>query len=116
MALKILHISDIHFKDFKNYKYLDLDKEIQREIELDLAALKDQYGKIDIVLLGGDIAFSGKENEYEVANTWIKRLCEIIDCQEENVLTVPGNHDVDRTKIVPLIKTVQKEIKEQKDR
>ncbi|MDO1451348.1 metallophosphoesterase [Rhodocytophaga aerolata] len=111
MSLKILHISDIHFKNFNNYQYLDLDQEIQREIELDLSTLKKQYGKIDIVLLGGDIAFSGQLEEYDVADNWIKKICTIIECKEENVLTVPGNHDVDRSRLSTIVKTAQKNLK-----
>lgn len=116
MALNILHISDIHFKDFKDHKFLDLDKEIQREIELDLKQLKAEYKNIDLVFLGGDIAFSGIEEEYKIAEDWIKLICEIIGCKEENVLTVPGNHDVERAKISPALKTIQSDFKSRKSR
>ncbi|HEX8017800.1 MAG TPA: metallophosphoesterase, partial [Flavobacterium sp.] len=111
MALKILHISDIHFKHYKNFECLDLDKDIQREIEHDLSGLKSEYGTIDVILIGGDIAFSGKLEEYAQADQWIKRICEITGCKEENVLMVPGNHDVDRSKFNPILKNLHQSFK-----
>lgn len=116
MSLKLLHISDIHFKDYKDNQYLDLDKEIQREIELDLSALKESYGNIDIVLIGGDIAYSGREEEYNYAYSWIQHICDITGCKEENVLSVPGNHDVERTKIGPVTKMVHDKFKKSRNR
>lgn len=49
MGLKLLHISDIHFRFYKEHKYFDLDKDIQSELEFDLNKLKTTYGKIDII-------------------------------------------------------------------
>lgn len=107
MGLKILHLSDIHFKNYKDLQYLDLDKDIQREIEIDLGVLKQTYGQIDIILIGGDIAFSGTEEEFAIADAWINLICTITGCKLENVLTVPGNHDVDRSKINAAVKSIQ---------
>nr|WP_294928979.1 metallophosphoesterase [uncultured Flavobacterium sp.] len=107
MGLKILHLSDIHFKNYKDLQYLDLDKDIQREIEIDLDQLRKSYGQIDIILIGGDIAFSGTEEEFAIADAWINRICTITGCKLENVLTVPGNHDVDRSKINAAVKSIQ---------
>lgn len=116
MGLKILHISDIHFKDFKDFKYLDLDRDIQSEIEHDLDNLKSDYENIDVILIGGDIAFSGKTEEYVQADQWIKKVCEITGCTEENVLMVPGNHDVDRSKINPILESLHVTFKSLKKR
>lgn len=46
-----------------------------------------------------------------MANEWIKKICKITGCEEENVLTVPGNHDVDRKKINENLKDVHKMFK-----
>ncbi|WP_158799420.1 metallophosphoesterase [Pedobacter sp. L105] len=116
MGLKLLHISDIHFKCFDKHQYLDLDKDIQSEVEFDLKDLKAKYGKIDIILIGGDIAFSGKEEEYKIADRWIKKICSITGCEEENVLTVPGNHDVDREKVSVMVKDVHQQFKKLRKR
>lgn len=116
MGLKLLHLSDIHFRNFQNHKFLDLDKDIQRELEIDLAELKSEYNKIDIILIGGDIAYSGKVEEYEAADKWIKKICSITGCDEENVLTVPGNHDIDRDRVNAIVKDVHQKFKESPDR
>jgi len=116
MGLKLLHISDIHFRAFKNNEYLDLDKDIQNELEFDLCGLKQDFGKIDLILIGGDIAFSGSEAEYKVADEWIKKICEITECEQENVLTVPGNHDVDRSKLSVIVLDAHKQLKQLKNR
>ena len=114
MGLKFLHISDIHFKSYKGQDFIDLDKDIQLEIQHDLTALKAEYGSIDGILIGGDIAFSGKQEQYDEADKWIQTICKITECPIENVFTVPGNHDVDRSKISIMVKDAQKTLKEYK--
>lgn len=52
--------------------------------------LKNNFDKI---LICGDIAFSGAEEEYIRANKFINELCAIVDCKKTEVYTVPGNHD-----------------------
>ena len=61
--------------------------------------MRSRLGGVHAIIISGDIAFSGAEAEYRMASQWIKRLCEMLDCPEENVWTVPGNHDVDRSVI-----------------
>jgi predicted MPP superfamily phosphohydrolase len=111
MALKILHLSDIHFYSFGDNEHLDLDFDLRNELERDLTRLMDSIKAIDVVLIGGDIAFSGKKEEYEKASVWIKSICKITNCKEENVLVVPGNHDIKRNTINPLLKKLQETIK-----
>src|SRR3569833_343380 len=45
-----------------------------------------------------------------------KRNCDIVGCLEEKVLTVPGNHDVDRTKLSPMVRDSHKAFKALKQR
>ncbi|MBB3452561.1 putative phosphodiesterase [Rhizobium sp. BK313] len=53
--------------------------------------------KIDVILISGDIAFAGKEEEYDFALRWIRdSLCPASGCEPEDVIVIPGNHDVDR--------------------
>lgn len=103
MGLKLLHISDIHFRYYENGQAHDLDKFIQAELEHDLERLMQEVGKIDIVIIGGDIAFSGLKQEYDDADVWIKKICEITGCMPENVLMVPGNHDINRKALSPIV-------------
>src|SRR4051812_47098129 len=104
MSLKFLHLSDIHFRKASDF---DLDKDLRNEIEEDLKRIIPKTGHLDAILVGGDVAFSGKNEEYEVAYEWLRKVCGLIGCLEENVLTVPGNHDVERDKICPILQEVQ---------
>lgn len=97
--IRLLHLSDIHFGQNGKIEDLDLDDELRNELQLDLENLVESLGSISAVLIGGDIAFSGKENEYAIAEKWISKVCKIAACPEENVLTIPGNHDIDRNAI-----------------
>lgn len=92
MPLRIVHVSDIHFSDGE----WDEDSDQRRELIDDLQALIVRGGPIDAVLVGGDIAFGGQREEYEIARQWLSDLiaiCPGID--DSRIWTVPGNHDVD---------------------
>lgn len=111
MSLKLLHLSDIHFQKYTEDKLLDLDENLRREIEYDLELIKGSVGKIDLILVSGDIAYSGNENEYAKALKWLEKICSIVGCERENVLTVPGNHDVKRDEVDPLLEAAQQRFK-----
>jgi len=113
MSLKILHLSDIHFKAESIH---DLDIDLRNEIEFDLKSIIKQTGPLDLIMVGGDIAFSASAEEYEIAYQWLKTVACIIQCKEENVLTIPGNHDVERSKICHVLKGQQALLKSLKDR
>ena len=93
MSLRLLHISDIHF----SVDGWDEDADQRNELLRDLASLVEGEGPIDGVLVGGDIAFSAKPAEYEVAREWIDQVLAVCGgLDRSRVWTVPGNHDVDR--------------------
>ncbi|MDP9177790.1 MAG: metallophosphoesterase [Gemmatimonadota bacterium] len=50
----------------------------------------------DFILLTGDLAFSGKTDQYELAGTFCDNLCAACDLPKERVYCIPGNHDIDR--------------------
>lgn len=114
--IRLLHLSDIHFGQNGKIQELDLDGELRNELQLDLENLVGELGAIDAILIGGDIAFSGKESEYAIAEKWISEVCKIADCREENVLTIPGNHDIDRNAITTSLHDIHKTFKALKTR
>src|SRR5262245_51065161 len=57
-----------------------------------------RLGPADGVLVTGDIAFSGRPNEYEAIAPWLQQVLDMSCGDDAKVLMVPGNHDVDRTK------------------
>lgn len=115
MELKLLHLSDIHFQHYGANDHLDYDNDLRNELELDLTRVVKKMGSINAILITGDIAFSGKENEYSKASDWLDKICRICDCKVENVLTVPGNHDINRN-INPMILSTHEKFKRIKKR
>jgi predicted phosphodiesterase len=98
--LNLLHLSDIHFNVTHDGGQLDPDGEVRRALVRDFEKrVLPQTGPIDALLITGDIAFSGKKAEYEIALAWIAELCGVCGCEEEAVWMVPGNHDVDHSVI-----------------
>lgn len=70
-----------------------------------------RLGNMDHILIAGDIAFSGKRAEYEEATEWLEQVASICGCKRTDVLTVPGNHDVDRHRILPATKMIHKRLR-----
>ena len=90
MKILIVHLSDIHAKEGKNL-VLNRKERIFKTFQ-NLALDSD----IVFVVITGDIAYSGGENEYSVAtdllNT-IKRNIEVYSHKDVKFIMVPGNHD-----------------------
>lgn len=90
MKILLLNLSDAHFTDKTYIKEDIIDAQVQA-----LNALGD-FDQC-IVLFAGDIAFSGKENEYKKAQFYLGKLYQKIkDKFNINISTfvVPGNHDI----------------------
>lgn len=91
MRLMLLQLSDIHVKDSDN-SVLRRAAEIRRAARA-ISTSVDGY----FLLYSGDLAFSGKQREYELAS----KFCDEIKSFFENGSTpvfeafVPGNHDLD---------------------
>jgi predicted phosphodiesterase len=96
--LVFVHLSDIHFTRTSGVSVHDLDKNVRNELVLDATKVAKDIGPVTGVLITGDIAFSGSEAEFEHATNWLRDFCRAIDCHEESVWVVPGNHDVVRDK------------------
>lgn len=115
MSLRLLHFSDIHFYNYKDSRW-DKDREIQNEIIQDLSrVLKYDNTPINHILICGDIAFSGKDEEYEDASQWINDVCLKTGCENQNIFLIPGNHDVNRSQICFACDKVRSELRAQND-
>lgn len=99
MSLNFVHLSDIHFRRNVAGTILDSDRIIRNALESDLLQQIAEVGKINGILVTGDIAFSGKRDEYDVAREWLETLCGICGVPHQFVWTVPGNHDIDRSTV-----------------
>jgi hypothetical protein len=95
-ARLFVHLSDLHIPDDAGTAE-DRDSSIRDHLASDIKARCEGLGKAPTaILVTGDIAFSGKAHQYEFAARWFDHLQGEISA--ERVLTVPGNHDVDRSK------------------
>lgn len=95
----ILMFSDIHFSFEKDSSQLKVDdangyyKKLENYIQ-EIAEKKDII--IKYLIITGDIVDHGKKQEYVVMQKYIERLCDKFELSKDNVLIVPGNHDIYR--------------------
>ncbi len=99
--LTFLHLSDIHFSRQNDASQFDLDQQIRRALIVDLAIRPDGCAKYDALLITGDIAYSGKKKEYEVAENFLGEVYDMTGLSMKDTYIVPGNHDVDRDYVLP---------------
>lgn len=90
MKVLFLHISDIHLKDHKN--------SISKKAEKLFDSFKNKLSEVDrfVIVSSGDIAFSGEEKQYKIAQEIIDTLkAKVLDYSSHDAefITVPGNHD-----------------------
>lgn len=93
--LRILLLSDIHFIHCED------DENDYRSLETAFVEAMDDVrdsGGLTQILICGDIANTGQENEYQKADAFLKRVFDHLGCDEKQtqVYVVPGNHDIDR--------------------
>jgi predicted phosphodiesterase len=91
--MAILHLSDFHFKNAENPVLIrpDLIIKAVQSLFQPMTAL--------IVVVTGDIAYSGTADQYAIADAFFRALLEQIAQTlpgiQTNILFVPGNHDCD---------------------
>jgi|GEM_PF-6691204 len=97
IKLRILWLSDIHY--LKEYKKKTED--FQKYIDTFLATSKSSNKEleIDFVLISGDIAQSGTDEEYKLFKADILDPLFMV-LPKARLLIIPGNHDVARRNIV----------------
>lgn len=104
-----LHFSDIHYKDSE-----DFDR--SRVIEALFSDLKNQAAlglTPDFVLFTGDIAYSGKAQEYQICHDeFIQPLLYTFDLPRDKAFFVPGNHDVERGRINDLNPQIMQDLRD----
>jgi len=92
--LTILQLSDIHFKRLSDAwdEYTQLKERLFEKVEEICKSTT-----VDCILICGDVAFSGNQEEYEQkAKPFIEKLQELTGCDNGHVYVVPGNHDKNR--------------------
>lgn len=99
-GLTWLHLSDVHFESPASgtkKNYWSQDKVKKSFIQQLPGLLKKTDLKPDFVFLTGDITFSGRKEEYDIADEFLSNLKKVLPKRgDTRIVLVPGNHDVDR--------------------
>lgn len=89
----VVHISDLHIKDSTSPACVRL-----KQIAPALSSLREHAVSDVLILVSGDIAFSGSAKEYSDALDYFDVLCSELKSngfRRVTVYSVPGNHDCD---------------------
>lgn len=92
--LKILHLSDLHCKAAGSAQSMVLYSLSEK-----IGELCRNGNKPNLLIITGDIAYSGKPEEYEQAKVFINDVIRHCSIETDRVFIIPGNHDVDRSKM-----------------
>lgn len=95
MKIALMQISDMHFV---KEQFLDYNKITKIAVSL------REFGHVDklLLFLVGDLAFSGKKEEYETVSKFVNKLMNYLKIykvffERINIFCIPGNHDLDQT-------------------
>lgn len=93
-----LHFSDLHW----SHNHEAISQVQWDHLHRDLEVLHEDSGPWDAIFITGDIAFTGSAKEYGSCTQALQsQLLDYLDKLDSHpvILTVPGNHDVDRSGI-----------------
>lgn len=90
-TIRWLHLSDVHERDKETYHRKAMYDQIVAEV-------RGAASKPDVVFFTGDLAFAGKSSEYELLKQRLLTPLRVVIGDDCPIFTVPGNHDVDRTR------------------
>jgi DNA repair exonuclease SbcCD nuclease subunit len=97
--MKILHITDLHFGQ-EHYFNQSTDKDDTKFTLTDAISnclTNVNITKIDFLIISGDIFNKNIENEMIQAKKELRKLIDRLNISDDNILIIPGNHDIDWT-------------------
>ena len=86
-----LHISDIHMRPEDAWAQASVIQEMCEDI-----AARRENEVADFILITGDLAYSGKGEEYTLVARFLNSLSTASGVPKERIFCAPGNHDIDR--------------------
>ena len=89
--IRWLHISDIHMRPRDAWSQDVVLRAMCEDIKRQRAELA-----IDFVLASGDLAYSGKAEEYVLVGQFFDDLATAAGVPTGHIFCIPGNHDIDR--------------------
>ena len=88
--MRLLLLSDLHIG------HKSESQEVALVSLVDAIRSRTEARPIDLVLMAGDLAHSGKQAEYDrLTELLIRPLRDVPEFQNVQIISVPGNHDVD---------------------
>jgi predicted phosphodiesterase len=105
MKYRFVQLSDIHFGQERGGTRV-VHEDVRRKLIDDARELAGLRGAPDLVIIVGDTAFAGKDEEYKRAAEWLDEVTRAVGCRDTDVRVVPGNHDCDRDHITSVTKMV----------
>lgn len=100
MAAIFVHLSDIHFGQERDER-VHIHADVKKQLIVDAAEVVSALpgGVAHGILVSGDIASSGLQEQYTDAGIWLDELAQAVGCEIHRIQMVPGNHDVNRDKL-----------------
>jgi len=108
--LKILHISDLHFKEETIGENAGASNMFS-DLLVYLSEISAE-NKFDYIFITGDIGNRGCKESYVVAQKEISTLLKQLNVDRQHLFICPGNHDLIREKLTEQISTLRKQSKE----
>lgn len=97
MSTVIMHISDLHFgrEDKSTKNYIENRKMLIESFFDSFRQIPDDW-KPDILVVTGDVAYTGIQSEYDKAKVFFERFLNLEDQKitKNDIIFCPGNHDV----------------------
>lgn len=93
--LRILHLSDLHIGKEKPENAYRVERVMGDAWDRNLIEIRKD-GQIDLVCFTGDLAQSGRADQYHRLKDVIRNVQARVDCPLQRFFCVPGNHDIDR--------------------
>ena len=87
-----LHLSDVHMRVTDRWSQSVVLSSMCQHV----AELRKEGLAIDFILITGDLAFSGKSDEYKLVSSFLDDLIVKSEVPGKRIFCVPGNHDIDR--------------------
>lgn len=88
----LIVLSDLQFGEKHRFGY---PSNISQKVAFDINTLSSRYDFTpEYLLITGDIAETANKDEFDDAIIQLQQLAENISINKENILVVPGNHDI----------------------
>jgi hypothetical protein len=95
--VNIVHLSDLHL--FGEGAERHNQNRIIEALEADLRQLSFGSLKPDLIIFSGDLAYAGDDGLYDQVAQVVRRIGESAELDEAAIITIPGNHDAQRSSI-----------------